>query len=142
MSQTDYVVEYSGCPIIWLSDLQTKITLSTIESEYVALLQFMQEVLPLMTFLSELKSLLSLLVLMPSIHCTISEDNQGCVDLVECPKMQPRTNHIVLKYDHFRSHVNKTVSIKKINGLLQAADIFTKPLDLMFFVHHQKRIMG
>ena len=56
MTQTGYVVEYAGCPIIWLGYFQTKITLSTTESEYVALSQSMQDLLPLMTFLLELKS--------------------------------------------------------------------------------------
>jgi len=62
--------------------------------------------------------------------------------LVECSKMRPRTKHIALEYHHFRSHVNKTGSIKKIDGSLQPANIFTKTLDLMLFVPRQKEIIG
>jgi hypothetical protein len=36
-SQTGYVIRYAGCPIIWASELQTKVVLSTTESEYVGL---------------------------------------------------------------------------------------------------------
>eukprot|EP00957_Ditylum_brightwellii_P035554 2695626-Ditylum_brightwellii.AAC.1 len=37
MSRTGYVIKYANCPIVWMPKLQTEITLSTIESEYVAL---------------------------------------------------------------------------------------------------------
>ena len=36
-SQTGYVISYAGCPTIWASELQTKVVLSTTESEYVGL---------------------------------------------------------------------------------------------------------
>ena len=36
-SQTGYVILYAGCPIIWCSKLQTQITLSTTEAEYIDL---------------------------------------------------------------------------------------------------------
>ncbi len=36
-SRTGYAISYDGCPIIWASKLQTKVVLSTTESEYVGL---------------------------------------------------------------------------------------------------------
>ena len=65
----------------------------------------------------------------PEVHCTIFEDNKGCIDMVKSPKMRPRTKHIALKYHHFRSHIGKTVSIKYIETGDQIADIFTKALN-------------
>jgi hypothetical protein len=44
-------------------------------------------------------------------HSTICEDNKGCVELANAPKLHPRTKHISLKYHHFHSHV-ATGSIK------------------------------
>ena len=37
MSRTGYVLMYAGCPIHWVSKLQTEIALSTAEAEYIAL---------------------------------------------------------------------------------------------------------
>ena len=36
-SRTGCVILYAGCPIIWFSKLQTEISLSTTEAEYIAL---------------------------------------------------------------------------------------------------------
>ena len=51
LSQTGYVIIYAGCPINFVSKLQTKISLSTSESEYIALSQDWQEVIPLIKLL-------------------------------------------------------------------------------------------
>ena len=71
----------------------------------------------------------------PTIHCTIFEDNMGCMDLVKTPRMRPRTKHIALKYHHFRSSVKLgSVSIQYIETHDQIADIFTKALTILSFV--------
>ena len=63
------------------------------------------------------------------IHCSIFEDNKGCIDLNKTPRMRPQTKHIALKYHHFRSHVkDKTISIQHIDTEDQIANIFTKAL--------------
>jgi hypothetical protein len=38
-SRTGYVITLGGCPVLWVSKLQTEIALSTLESEYIALSQ-------------------------------------------------------------------------------------------------------
>ena len=45
-SRTGNVILFCGVPIIWKSKLQTKITLSTMESVYVALSMAMKDMLP------------------------------------------------------------------------------------------------
>ena len=129
MSRTGYVVKYASCPIIWCSKLQTEITLSTTESEYVALSQSLRDVIPLLGLLNELREIIPSEQQKPKVHCTIFEDNKGCIDLVKSPKMRPRTKHIALKYHHFRSHIGKTISIQYIDTADQIADIFTKALN-------------
>jgi len=47
LSHTGYVITYSGCPIHWVSKLQSKIALSTCEAEYIALSMCTQALLPL-----------------------------------------------------------------------------------------------
>ena len=39
MSRTRCIMFYAGCPVIWCSKLQTEISLSTAEAEYIALSQ-------------------------------------------------------------------------------------------------------
>ena len=65
----------------------------------------------------------------PTVHCTIFEDNKGCMDLVKTPRMRPRTKHIALKYHHLRSVVREGyLLVKRVETLEQLDDIFTKPL--------------
>ena len=35
-SQTGYVFYFSGCPLLWVSEMQTEIAVSTLEAEYIA----------------------------------------------------------------------------------------------------------
>ena len=55
LSRTGYIIKYTNCPIVWSSKLQTEITMGTAEAKYVALLQAMREVTPLMQLLNEVK---------------------------------------------------------------------------------------
>jgi hypothetical protein len=54
-SRTGYVIRFCGCPIVWASKLQTKLCLSSTESEYVSLSTALREVLPLIAILEEMK---------------------------------------------------------------------------------------
>ena len=92
------------------------------------------DVIPLMGLLGELKKVFPNQQGIPTIHCTVFEDNRGCIDLVKTPRMRPRTKHIGLKYHHFRKHVlDKTISIEYIDTKEQIADLFTKALGDMQF---------
>ena len=129
MSRTGYVIKYANCPIICFSKLQTEIALSTTESEYIAFSQAMRDVIPMMGLLEELQKVIPYLHSTPILHCKVFEDNRGCIDLINSPRLRPRTKHIALKYHHFREHVkSKTISVKYIETEDQVADIFTKAL--------------
>ena len=56
-SRTGYVIMYQGCPILWVSKLQTQCALSTMESEYLVLSQAMRDLIPLREILKEIMSL-------------------------------------------------------------------------------------
>lgn len=143
MSRTGYVVLYANCPIIWCSKLQTEISLSTTEAEYIALSQSLRDVIPLIGLLKELQEILEFTSTVPTVHCTVFEDNKGCIDLVNAPRMRPRTKHIALKYHHFRSFVaDKTISIQYVETSLQLADIFTKALSDVQFIKLRELMIG
>ena len=46
LSRTGFVIRYAGCPVIWSSKLQTEISLSTAEAEYIAMSQALGEAFP------------------------------------------------------------------------------------------------
>ena len=143
VSRTGYVVHYANCPVIWSSKLQTEIALSTTEAEYIALSQSLRDVIPLIGLLRELQQSIPFHPSTPVIHCKIHEDNQGYIDLVEAPRMRPRTKHIALKYHHFRKHVKDgTISVTYLESTRQVADIFTKPLGDTQFPFLRGLLMG
>ena len=142
-SRTGFIVTYAGCPILWTSKLQSEISLSTTEAEYIALSHSMRDTIPMITLLEELKKVLPIDVETPKLHCTIFEDNNACIELVKCPKMRPRTKHIGLKYHHFRSKVkDNTISIQHIDTKQQIADIFTKALPEAQFIYLRGLLNG
>jgi hypothetical protein len=53
-SRTGYVITLGGCPVIWVSKLQTEIALITLEAEYIALSTSMRDLLPMRQILSEI----------------------------------------------------------------------------------------
>lgn len=143
MSRTGYVLMYAGCPIHWVSKLQTEIALSTAEAEYIALSQSLREVIPLMSMMKELKSAFPIEIQLPNFNCTVHEDNQSCISMATKQKFSPRTKHIALKYHHFRSFVNsKQIEIQYIRTEDQLADCLTKPLGKNLFFDLRKMLMG
>ena len=53
-SQTGFIIMYAGCPIFWKSCLQTLITLSITEAEFVVLSHAMHVIIPLMRIVNEM----------------------------------------------------------------------------------------
>ena len=142
-SRTGYVIMYAGCPLHWISKLQSEVSLSTTESEYIALSQAMRDVIPLIDLLEEIDEIIPVYKPKPRVHCKVWEDNEGCVSLATQQKFSPRTKHIAVKYHHFREKVNNgTVSIHSIDTKEQTADIFTKPLDESLFKYLRKKLSG
>ena len=143
MSRTGYVIMFAGCPILWSSKLQTEITLSTTEAEYVALSQAMREVLPLMDLMKELNTVLHLNIDEPKFFCQVFEDNRSTITVANGKKFTPRTKHIALKYHHFRAHVHSgRIKIKAIDTHEQTADVFTKLLETSSFQYLRKKLLG
>ena len=58
MSCTGYVIAYAGCTLLWCSKLQTEITLSKTEAEYIELSQLMRNLIPFMALTKEISIIL------------------------------------------------------------------------------------
>ena len=78
------------------------------------------------------------------VRSTDFEDNQGCLSMVNVPKMSARNKYLSLKYHFFRSHIGeeKGIIAKYVNTLEQKADIFTKGLPPTQFAVIRKLLMG
>lgn len=150
LSRTGYVVKYGGCPIIFSSKLQSTISLSTTEAEYVALSSAMREVIFVINLLSEMKkSGIPLIHKTPEVICNVYEDNVGALELAKTPKLRPRTKHLAIQLHHFRSWTVRGINdepprikIRHIRTELQQADIFTKPLPRPAFLALRKLLCG
>jgi hypothetical protein len=156
-SRTGFVIMYAGCPLIWVSKLQSEVALSATEAEYIALSQAMRELIPLLGLLEELTPALQLNKDQPTVYwkacgydnnngnlsADLLEDNTGAYELAKAPKMRPRMKRIALKYHHFCEHVsNGTIRINLIGTKDQIADIFTKALDKVSYTHLRKLLSG
>ena len=143
LSRTGFVIMYAGCPITWGSKLQTEISLSTTESEYIALSSAMREVIPFLGLMKETAGLFRLLTRDTLFRCTVWEDNESCITVAKTPKFTPRTKHIAIKYHHFRRFVSdETIIIKSIDTAEKIADIFAKPLGEKSFCFLRNQLMG
>ena len=135
----------AGCPVIWKSKLQSLTTLSTMESEYVALSDSCRELLPLQNLTKELAQVLHVSEGgKAAIRCTIYEDNEPCLKLanMEVGHITNRSKHIVVRFHWFREHVGINWVIKSISTHDQLADIFTKSLTRDTFEKLRKLVMG
>jgi hypothetical protein len=143
-SRHGYYITYAGCPILWKSQLQNEIALSSTESEYTGLSYALRDAIPIMELFKEMKK-----VNMPiksskaKVHCKVFEDNSGALEIAKVAKFRPRTKHLNNRLHHFRSYVDaKEISIHAIETASQPADLLTKPLNLDLLTRHRLTMMG
>ena len=134
-STTGYIVFFNGVPISWHSGLQSTISLSSCEAEYVALSECCREV-------DYLRSIVDFLHHPSKGPTQIFEDNQGTIDLVGNPVHHRRTKHVEVKYHYVRDAQEKgRMVVTKVHTSLNHADIMTKATDSATFTRHVTMIM-
>jgi hypothetical protein len=91
--------------------LQTEITLSSTEAEYIALSTAVRDIVPIQALIDEAikKKVITIATQNPTIKCTIFEDNKGAVEMANVPKMRPCTKHLNVKYHFFREFIAKGI---------------------------------
>ena len=131
-SRTGYVIEVMGCPVVWVSKLQSTIATSTMEAEYTALSMALRSAIPLHAVCEEvIKGLDIPYKRLTTFKTTIHEDNEGAMKLanMEPGRTTPRSKFYALRMHWFRSWLKpRDIVIQYINTKLQKADSFTKPL--------------
>ncbi|EJK62065.1 hypothetical protein THAOC_17338 [Thalassiosira oceanica] len=145
-SRTGFLINLSGCPVVWSSKLQSEIALSTMEAEYVALSTACRSLFPVADLLREIGICHGLPVDPASrLHIEVHKNNVGALTLglLEPRRMTPRSKHYAVKYHWFRSQLGpRNVVLTKIASADQLGDIFTKGLGTLQFKVLRKRIMG
>ena len=143
-SRSGFVFFLGECPVHWVSTLQSLATLSSTESEYIALSDAMRVLLPLRGVVAELATCLNKKNPIAVVKSKIFEDNKSTISIAKAPKMQSRTRHINQRYHFFRQHIgaDKGILLEHINTENQIADQFTKGLPLNKFLPLRKLLMG
>jgi hypothetical protein len=133
-SRTGYVIQYAGCPIYWQRKLQTEISLSNAEVEYIALSQALRETLPMANLMKEINVIFPLYLPSPKFVIKVCKDNESCISMANNPKFSPQTKHIAITYHHFWTHAiiqlnpNGFIQINYCSTNDQVVDLFTKPV--------------
>ncbi|UYV79131.1 hypothetical protein LAZ67_17001199 [Cordylochernes scorpioides] len=117
-------VTINGCLVSWRSKKQNCVSLSTMESEYIALAQTTKEILWIAQILENLKCLTN-----ASRPITIFCDNRAAIEFSKNNIENNRSKHIDIRYHYIREKVNSgDIHVNYISTNDNLADIFTKGL--------------
>ncbi|KAG8493847.1 hypothetical protein CXB51_011132 [Gossypium anomalum] len=127
-SLTGYVFTIGGCAISWKATLQTTVTLSTTEAEYMAITEACKEAIWLKGLFSELNEDLQI----STVFC----DSQSAIFLTKDQMFHERTKHIDVRYHFVRDIIARgDIVVSKISTHENPADMMTKSLPITKFEH-------
>ncbi|MGH3053429.1 MAG: reverse transcriptase domain-containing protein [Gaiellaceae bacterium] len=128
-SRTGFIIKLGGCPLVWKSQLQTAISMSTLEAEYIALSSSVRTLIPTRRLLEETVKRIGLSQeLIDSIDCVVHEDNNGALTLARDQRLTNRTKYLHVGWHWFWSFVGHLFRIVKCPTDEQCADYCTKAL--------------
>jgi hypothetical protein len=145
-SRSGYIIMLGGCPLMWKSQLQSHIALSTLEAEYYALSRALRELIPIRKFLLELLPYLTSLPanIEPTMYARVFEDNQGCLSLATTRRITNRTKHFAAESHHFWETLDEDgdIAIEGVATGSQDADYLTKGLPRAAFEANRHSVQG
>ncbi len=133
-SRTGFVVLLNNSPVVWVSKLQISISLSSTESEYVALSMCAKDVI-------WARNLLEQIGFMQKNPTTIYEDNGSCIKIAESRKNHPGVKHITIRYHFIRYQIEAgLIKLQQKSTLEMLADTLTKELPMISFAKHRNAL--
>ena len=138
-SQTGYVFCYGNAAIAWSSRLQSIITLSSTEAEYVALGEAVKSAIYLRNLLREVCNMQNI----PPV--VFLEDNQGTIKQALNLHTSSRNKHIDIRYHFLKHHFadeSQSFSVHYVPTSLQAADLLTKSVNRVKVEFLRQIILG
>jgi transposase InsO family protein len=131
-SNSGYLCKVNGGTVSWSCKKQGLVTLSSMESEYVALTEACKEVQWLTTVARAFP------IIMP-ITVVINTDSQSCIEAIKNQKFSYRTKHIDTRHHYIREQVNVgKVKLQYCNTENNVADMMTKPLGSTKLTKHRE----
>ena len=104
-SRSGYIIKFCDCPLLWKSQLQPTIALSTAEAEYYSLSQAMRALLPIRSTLKEFFGIVQAPVRFTSlsnyIPTTVYVDNTSALTLARDQQITSRTRHYHCRFHFF-----------------------------------------
>lgn len=133
-STSGLVISISGSPIIWRSQKQTSLALSSVEAELVAANNAATELTWLQTTLEELKVRINLPI-------TLYLDSTGAQKLAISGNPTRRTKHIEIKHFYITDRISKgLLKLVDVSSAENTADILTKNLPRNVFEKHRRSL--
>ena len=98
-----YIATFGGVPLIWKSQLISKICLNTLHAEYIGLTNTLRALIPIQNLIINTLSEFDMpLTNKPKIFCCLFEDNQGAYLLATNQQLSVRTTkYFSVKYHFF-----------------------------------------
>jgi hypothetical protein len=130
-SITGYLILFNETPIIWKSQRQPCIAMSSTEAEIIAASAASQDLIWIQRVLQDLST--------SAIEPTnLLIDNEGAEALERDNKINKRTKHIDLRHLFIRDQLSKgLLTVQHVSTKENVADTFTKPLSFPLFSHHR-----
>jgi len=132
-STTGFFMSLASGIVCWQSHLQKTVALSSTEAKYMAMLDTCQQIMWIQSLFQELGYNLA--------HTPICGDNQGSIFIGSNPVQEWRTKHIDIQYYYICKCIKDgEVSVYFIPGNENLADMFTKNLGTIYFLHFRKHL--
>jgi hypothetical protein len=129
-STTGFIIFLQDAPILWKSQSQKTVSLSSTKAEYYALSEAAKEV----KFISQVLESLGLKVTKPII---VYIDNVGAIFVAENPSATKHTRHIDARYHFVREYIiDGHMRIIFVQSKNNRADIFTKNVSGETHIEH------
>ena len=149
-SRYGYITTCGAVPVYWKSQLISEICLSTLQAEYVGLVNALRALIPVRGLVVDILDFLEISSgCRPTILCKVFEDNQGAYLLATNQRVSTRTKYFCVKHHFFWSYVYHSernpegwLYIIKVDTEKQNADYLTKGLVLQLFEGNRLRIHG
>ena len=146
-SRSGFLISLSGSPVVWKSQLQSTIALSTAESEYYSLSIAMRTLLPIRQLIQEIVTTVSipnhLQLTSANLRATVYEDNTSALTLATEQQITSRTRHYHVRWHHFWQAVREgKIVVEYVETSHQDADYLTKCNVWVTFSSNRLRVQG